>query len=148
MDHKLNLGILVADGANWGPWINLAACTWLAGIRLFPELDRSPQDILLFSALFSTISSPDFHVVQLSFHEVSTDDLAQELVYPEVWERLAPEVISGDQKQPPGRHNPLSVFSFYPIAMIPCRGSKRWGRFGSTWLGTVRVGERDSEDSG
>jgi hypothetical protein len=61
----------------------------LTEIKLYPKLNRFSQDMQLFSALVSTISSPDFHVVELSFHEeVLTDDLAQELVHLEEWEHL------------------------------------------------------------
>jgi len=105
MGHKLNLELPAAEIEDRGPRINLAACTRLAEIRLYSGLDSFSQHIQTFSALLSTIRSPDFHLAQLSFHMVPANDLGRELGNLEEWKHLEEVLLTLSRK----RKNTLQV---------------------------------------
>ena len=107
INSTLKLEILAADELHLGLRINLSPCTRLAEVWLYPELDGFSRYIELFSALLSTISSPEFHVVRLSFRRgVSTDNLAQDLVHLEEWDRLEEVLLKLSRES----RNALEVF--------------------------------------
>ena len=160
MDHKLNLELPVADTGDRDPWINLAACERLvefslhsAPDRLYPASDRwyltrhrFSQHIQSYSALLSTIGSPDFHIVQLPFNNVYTDDLARDLVKLEEWDHLEDVLLELSRKC----RNTIWVGIALSggVRLLPdCDGfMPRFQEVGEIGIGIVRVDEPNGGD--
>lgn len=108
------------------PWLTLAACTWLAEIRLPAFVERSRGAIRLYAALLSTISSPHLYKIELAFNRKLLTRQVAELLSWKQWDALEDVLLELTQRS--GNTLQLGIL-FLDRVQLPRRWSEFMPRF-------------------